>query len=723
LKLCVVGDLFLDHVVFTTLGASSADTLGTVRFVGSQLDLANTVRAAEQLGPVETFWGGPAFNTARAVADAALNVGEPGAITIDFLWNVPSPPISSAFGCGAADHLRRASIRPAWFDFPTRTGETASLIDPGGAVREFVVHESRTPSDATLPFQVDADALAIVACDIDLFLQAVQLPEAFDAFVIAGDREVHLLAARVALIAAKARRVTVFGTSETLLKTGLIDSAPRSGSGGGEIEIVGTAGSSDVSISTVGGPLRLLPVAPVERPTSCLGAGDAYAGGYVFARVSGRPIDIAHEIGTRAAARVLAERGPNAPVDLDLNPRFAPLTDRTSGADDEGRFFERVRNAPALVVISGGQTGIDTLALRHASRLGLPSFAVMPRGRLTESGPASEAELAAHRATVLELGSPSFRFRTWASAYVADATLVWDYANSEGSRETVRACLALNRPVLSFAQLDVSDPHAYALRWLADVGARVINFAGNRASVLSDRNANIASEDIRKLLAALTARDLRKYAARQNQAQPRSDTRLRVGFPRGKPQRALFSAFLRSCCPSDPCSPLALAWESPDTAFYCLPSRDLVDALDRGDLDVAFVGSDAFEAHRRYTVFLRTGMFACAVVTVGLADGRCRSGRVCTQYDNFPRRFPKAFENTETHAIRGGAEAWLRLGVVDRAVDTWKTGATALANGLELREWLDNSTLCVASNLPADHPAFVGLVRGFFEWVRDTGVP
>jgi hypothetical protein len=84
---------------------------------------------------------------------------------------------------------------------------------------------------------------------------------------------------------------------------------------------------------------------------------------------------------------------------------------------------------------------------------------------------------------VHELGSASFRYRTWTCAYLADAVLLLDPAGGSGCRETARAARALGRPLLTPAVGEPRAPHI--ARWLAETGARVLMVAGCRASVLA----------------------------------------------------------------------------------------------------------------------------------------------------------------------------------------------------------------------------------------------
>ncbi len=150
----------------------------------------------------------------------------------------------------------------------------------------------------------------------------------------------------------------------------------------------------------------------------------------------------------------------------------------------EAQLRRLVRAAPGLTVLTGGQTGVDTMAARAAVRAGLTVHLVFPRGLRQEDGSLTTArrrQFAA--ATVHELGSASFRYRTWTCAYLADAVVLLDPAGGAGCRETARAARALGRPLLQPGTAELSPARVES--WLAEVAARVLMVAGCRASVLA----------------------------------------------------------------------------------------------------------------------------------------------------------------------------------------------------------------------------------------------
>lgn len=145
-----------------------------------------------------------------------------------------------------------------------------------------------------------------------------------------------------------------------------------------------------------------------------------------------------------------------------------------------------VRAGPGLTVLTGGQTGIDTYAALAALRAGLEVHLVFPHGYRQEDGPLTPARRRRLRGAVLhELPSPSFRYRTWTCAYLADAVLLLDPAGGSGCRETARAARRLGRPLLSPEPAALTA--AETANWLTSTGARVLMVAGCRATVLASK--------------------------------------------------------------------------------------------------------------------------------------------------------------------------------------------------------------------------------------------
>lgn len=182
-------------------------------------------------------------------------------------------------------------------------------------------------------------------------------------------------------------------------------------------------------------------------------------------------------------------------------PHAATARTADAARAEESQLRHLVRAAPGLSVLTGGQTGVDTDAAAAALRAGLRVHLVYPRGLRQEDGSLTAARRRRLTgAVVYELGSASFRYRTWTCAYLADAVLLLDPAGGSGCRETARAARRLGRPLLRAVRPD--ELHSAAIEdWLAAAGARVLMVGGCRDSVLlrqpgADRRVQVALAEI-----------------------------------------------------------------------------------------------------------------------------------------------------------------------------------------------------------------------------------
>jgi hypothetical protein len=154
-------------------------------------------------------------------------------------------------------------------------------------------------------------------------------------------------------------------------------------------------------------------------------------------------------------------------------------------ATTERALRRMVRGDAGLAVLTGGQTGVDTMAAVAALRAGLPVHLVFPRGFRQEDGRLSmarRAELVG--AAMYQLASPEFAYRTWTCAYLADAVILVDPAGGVGCRETARAARSLGRPLLALGLHSPASPDQ-VMNWLVQADARLLMIAGCRASLLA----------------------------------------------------------------------------------------------------------------------------------------------------------------------------------------------------------------------------------------------
>lgn len=189
-----------------------------------------------------------------------------------------------------------------------------------------------------------------------------------------------------------------------------------------------------------------------------------------------------------------------------------------TSADERG-LRHLVRSTPGLAVLTGGQTGVDTLAARAALRADLPVHLVFPKGYRQEDGNLTRSRRRALTGASLHaLSSASFRYRTWTAVYLADAVILLDPAGGAGCQETARAASRLGRPLLASGPGLMSGAGlvsgagltsgaglisgAQVAAWLDQTGARVLMVAGCRASLLASAGKTAG---LRVQLAAIAA--------------------------------------------------------------------------------------------------------------------------------------------------------------------------------------------------------------------------
>lgn len=194
------------------------------------------------------------------------------------------------------------------------------------------------------------------------------------------------------------------------------------------------------------------------------------------------------------------------------------MTSPESSDADEGvpggrELRDELRVATGITVLTGGQTGVDTLAVRAALSAGLPVHVVFPHGFRQEDGPlTTERRADMHGAVLHQLASTGFAQRTWTCVSLADAVLLLDPAGGNGCRETVRAADRLERPLLDLTQrltgkgasVDGGDVGSAVRTFLRENGTQVLMIAGCRGSLLASRAVDQVAE-VRALLDEVAA--------------------------------------------------------------------------------------------------------------------------------------------------------------------------------------------------------------------------
>lgn len=131
-----------------------------------------------------------------------------------------------------------------------------------------------------------------------------------------------------------------------------------------------------------------------------------------------------------------------------------------------------------IKIISGGQTGVDQIALQVAKELGIRTGGMMPKGWKTENGPMPELkELYGMNESLFS----DYPHRTRVNILDADVTFLYGDISSPGAKLAITACRKYEKPY-SY------NPDAEKVRIAIKRGYRVFNIAGNRASRLTQQD-------------------------------------------------------------------------------------------------------------------------------------------------------------------------------------------------------------------------------------------
>jgi hypothetical protein len=128
-------------------------------------------------------------------------------------------------------------------------------------------------------------------------------------------------------------------------------------------------------------------------------------------------------------------------------------------------------------VISGGQKGVDRIALEAARNSGIETGGIAPKDYWTEDGP--DPSLAAFGLT--EDINRSYLPRTIKNIVNSDGTVLFGDMNSAGSRRTIEWLIHHRKPY-------IINPTSDSLReWIFINNINILNVAGNRASKLTQK--------------------------------------------------------------------------------------------------------------------------------------------------------------------------------------------------------------------------------------------
>lgn len=134
-----------------------------------------------------------------------------------------------------------------------------------------------------------------------------------------------------------------------------------------------------------------------------------------------------------------------------------------------------------IMIVSGGQTGVDRAGLNAAMELGLEYGGWVPKGRTAEDG------IVPHKYQKMKEHSGGYRSRTRANVQDSDATLiiVFRFPLSKGTLLTQKTAERTGKPHLVVC-LDDTDKSKCVRDWLHSFprkgGSFILNVAGPRES-------------------------------------------------------------------------------------------------------------------------------------------------------------------------------------------------------------------------------------------------
>jgi hypothetical protein len=493
----------------------------------------------------------------------------------------------------------------------------------------------------------------------------------------------------------------VAGKTSDLKNCGFLDDSENANLKYKNVEIIATNSNEYVKIWDVINKCsnRLKINTKIIPSGSTLGAGDAYFGAYISARIQGVGIEKAHFEAQDVCSDVLSIIDAQVLMTVNLNQIFPKSIERSSESYNEGEFYNRVRLSAGFTIITGGQTGVDQIAIKTSEKLGLPVYAIMPKDRRTNNTDVGMRHCDnLGEAMILELESKSYRYRTWASVYFSDGTIIWDFCDSEGTKAAVDACEYLCRPYILVNKIKESERLKKIVDWALRNCINVLNFAGNRASLIPNGSENIIADEMYATMKKLAwinnvgARHLTPTVGmvrlkKQNHQRRKKSDFLRIGLPKTPVHINFFNLLFMHLygIKLENSRKLKQSFTDIGLTFYFSRPRDLPDMLKSDMVDIAFMGSDLIDEYGLdwKHILLNTGLFTMFLGTVSkdpetMLNINCNSETIVSQYPTIA----KSVHGNRIKHILGSAELWVVEDKAITAFDSWRTGATAFDNGL-----------------------------------------
>jgi len=134
-----------------------------------------------------------------------------------------------------------------------------------------------------------------------------------------------------------------------------------------------------------------------------------------------------------------------------------------------------------LKIISGGQTGIDRMALELAKKLYVKTGGYAPKDYMTEYGPDSSLK----EFGLIETETSNYSYRTKCNIKLASGTILFGNTESNGSKLLIRYCKSHFYPFIINPTVEEIVNYIKDLSQLTLDGSVILNIAGNRHSKIS----------------------------------------------------------------------------------------------------------------------------------------------------------------------------------------------------------------------------------------------
>lgn len=130
-----------------------------------------------------------------------------------------------------------------------------------------------------------------------------------------------------------------------------------------------------------------------------------------------------------------------------------------------------------LIIISGGQTGVDRAALDFAMEHNIMHGGFCPTGRIAED------EKIPDHYSLIEIPESTYSYRTKLNIFQSDGTLiVFSKEIMGGTLYTFKVCLEAETPVF-LVDINIDNKNIKPInKWLKEYKVNIINIAGSRES-------------------------------------------------------------------------------------------------------------------------------------------------------------------------------------------------------------------------------------------------